>query len=46
MKTDLPAAPKHYSQTDQNAVRRIMEVNLVEIVARLQALEALAATIA
>lgn len=45
MTTDLPAAPKRYSQTDQNEVRRIMERNLAEIVARLQALEAQAAAL-
>lgn len=45
MKTDLPAAPRHYSQTDQNETRRIMERNLVEIVERLKALEALAAAL-
>lgn len=45
MKTDLPAAPKHYSQTDQNELRRIMEQNLAEIEARLRALEALAAAL-
>jgi len=45
MKLDLPSAPKHYSQTDQNELRRILERNLAEIEARLQALEALAAAL-
>lgn len=45
MKLDLPQAPKHYSQIDQNELRRIMERNLAEIEARLKALEVLAATL-